>query len=180
MSAHYLLLDDEKIKEKDCVEYLGVHIDNQLCFNIQVKHVLSKMAQGIKYLYVLRNLVHSSDKILLLNAFVISPIQYSAILLTGINANLLTSLEKQLSWAVKACFNRKKLDSSKDLKIQHSIMPIKQLLEYRCSVYAKQFMAKCKPAFTSNSLKLPNSDFYRHERTGQYVCSKKNQHTRSR
>ena len=82
--------------------------------------------------------------------------------MTGINANLLTSLEKQLSWAVKACFIRKQLDSSKDLKFQHSIMPIKWLLEYRCSVYTKQFMAKCKPAFTSNSLKLSISDFYRH------------------
>ena len=33
--------------------------------------------------------------------------------LIGISQNLITLLEKQLSWAVKACFNRNKADTSK-------------------------------------------------------------------
>ena len=36
-----------------------------------------------------------------MNALVISHSHYPAILLNGISANLMVSLEKQLSWAVK-------------------------------------------------------------------------------
>ena len=66
------------------------------------------MACGIKTLYALRESFPQKTLILLMNALVISHVNYSAILLSGISDNLITTLEKQLSWAVKACFNRKK------------------------------------------------------------------------
>ena len=60
-----------------------------------------------------------------------SQIQHPAILLNDISQNLNTSLEKQLSWAVKACFNRQKSDFSSDFKIKNSVFPIELMLEYR-------------------------------------------------
>ena len=41
---------------------------------------------------------------------VISHLHYSAILLGGIRDNLITILEKQLNWGIKACFNRTKYE----------------------------------------------------------------------
>ena len=83
------------------------------------------MACGIKTLYSLREVISDNYKILTLNTLVISHLHYSAVLLNGININLIRSLEKQLSWGFKACFHRKKCDSSLDLKIKNKILPIR-------------------------------------------------------
>ena len=61
------------------------------------------MAFGIKTLYAIRESFPKKIQILILNALVISHVQYSAIMLNGISENLLTTSEKQLSWAVKTC-----------------------------------------------------------------------------
>ena len=84
-----------------------------------VKNLLMKMACGIKTSYSVRDLFPEKTRFLLLNALVISHLHYSSVILNGITENLLTTLGKQLSWAVKACFNRNKLDHSSDLKIYH-------------------------------------------------------------
>ena len=94
----------------------------------------------------------------LLNALAVSHIRHPAILFNGISQNLITSLEKQLSWAEEACFNRNKSDSSSDLKIKHSIFSIKLMLEYRSVTYFWKYRNSLLPAFKT-SLKLPNSNF---------------------
>ena len=81
------------------------------------------MALGIKSLYSVRDIFPQKTRKLLLNALVVSHLHYSAILLSGISENLLTTLEKQINWGIKACFNRLKYDHSSDLKVQHDILP---------------------------------------------------------
>ena len=73
--------------------------------------------------------------LLLLNALVISHLHYSAILLNGIADNLILILEKQLNWGIKACFNRTKRESSKDLKIKHGILPDRYFLDFEAVAY---------------------------------------------
>ena len=123
------------------------------------------MAQGIKCIYALRNIIPTGYKKIILNAFVLSHVQYSSALLATINQNLITTLEKQLNWAIKACFHRQKFDSSSDLKMNLGILPISLLFDYRAATYCHSIMNKKKPAFSSSALKLPTASFYIHERT---------------
>ena len=53
----------------------------------------------------------------ILNSFVLSHVQYYSVLLPTINLNFITTLEKQLNWAIKSCFHRQKFDSSSDLEM---------------------------------------------------------------
>ena len=62
------------------------------------------MACGIKTLYTVKSFLSQEFCLKLLNALVLSQLQHPAILLNGISQNLITSLEKQLSWAVKYLF----------------------------------------------------------------------------
>ena len=116
------------------------------------------MACGIKTLYTVKSFLPQKFRLKLLNALVLSQIQHPAILLNGKSQILITWLEKQLSWAVKACFNRNKYDSSSDLEIKHSIFPIKLLLEYRSVTYFWKYQNSLIQAFKT-SLKLPNAHF---------------------
>ena len=72
---------------------------------------------GIKTLNVIKAPFSIKTRLLLMNALVVSHLHYSSIVINSISKQLITSLEKQMSWAVKSCFNRNKFDSSSDLKL---------------------------------------------------------------
>ena len=104
VKSYKLHVKDQIIKHSNSVKYLGIFLDQNLTFQDEVKSILQKMSCGIKCLYSLRDLFPEKTRLMLLNALVVSHLQYSAILLTGITENLMTTLEKQLNWAIKACF----------------------------------------------------------------------------
>ena len=81
-------------------------MDQNLKYELEVKHLLKKMACGIKTLYCVRELLPEKICLSLLNALVISHLQYPALLLNVISQNLKTTLlENQLSWGNKAWCN---------------------------------------------------------------------------
>ena len=69
------------------------------------------MTYVTKPIYAVKNLS-------ILNALVLSHLQYPENLLQGLSQSLLTTLEKTLRWG---CFSRQKLDPSKYLKNRHKI-----------------------------------------------------------
>ena len=107
-----LQLHSHSIKQKECVKYLGVQLDQNLNYQNEVKNILRKRACGIKTIYCVRDFLPTKNILLLLNALVISQLQYSSILLRGISRSLSLTLEKQLNWGIKACFSRYKMDEN--------------------------------------------------------------------
>ena len=120
----------KKIEEKTNVKYLGVVLDPFLTFQDEIKNILRKMACGIKTLQSIKKPLPVKTRLLIMHALVISHLHYPAIVLKGRSANLMISLEKQLSWAVKTCCDRAKHDSSSDLKQKHNILPVTMFLDY--------------------------------------------------
>ena len=85
------------IKQKESVQYLGVYLDRNLDYQAEVKNILRKMACSNKTIYYIRALLPKKSRIFLLNALVISHLQYSSVLLNGISQSLISTLEKQLN-----------------------------------------------------------------------------------
>ena len=110
------------------------------------------MACGIKFLYSIRDYFPEKVRLLLLNALVISHLHYPAILLNGLTENLNTTLEKQLNWGIKACFNRTKYDRSSYLKIKHNILPIRCFLENKSLSYFWKWKNNLIPAFRDSQM----------------------------
>ena len=119
------------------------------------------MTCGIKTLYSLREVISDNYKVLTLNALVISHLHYSAVLLNGINNNLIRSLEKQLSCGVKACFHRKKNDSSLDLIIKNKILPIRHSLDQKLFFHLWKIVSKKLPAY--QMIEYPTLKLIKHE-----------------
>ena len=103
----YLNVNDVNIGESSSVRYPGIILD-KLNFNEEIKRILSRMACSIKILKDIRNCFPIKTRLTLLNALVLSHIQYSSLMLVGIRENLMITLEKQLNWGIKVCFKRKK------------------------------------------------------------------------
>ena len=114
---------------------------------MEVQNILRKMATGIKVLYSIRNILPEKARLLLLNSLVLSHLHYSSNLINGISQNLRLTLEKQLSWAVKACFHKKKYDSSRDLKLQYKISPVGLFLDLQAVLYFWKYPNDLLPAF---------------------------------
>ena len=161
---HTLKVKNQIINTSTTVKYLGVYLDQNLKFQDEVKNILRKMATGIKTLYAIRDIFPIATRLLLLNALVLSHLHYSAILLTGISENLITTLEKQLNWGIKACFNRSKFDHSTNLKMRHKILPVRYFLDYKCLSYLWKYKNNLIPAF-NNKLQLPTAKIMIHKRT---------------
>ena len=88
-------------------------------------------------------------RLLIMNALVIGHLYYPAILLGGISANLIISLEKQLSWAVKTCCDCTKYDSSSDLKLKHNILPVTMFLDYKILSHFWKIQHQLMPAYNN-------------------------------
>ena len=107
------------------------------------------------------------NKILLLNSLVISHLHYSSVLLNGISQNLITTLEKQLNWAIKACFNRVKIQPAHDLRIRYKVLPIRYFLHIKAIDYFWKWKFNLLPAFSM--LKIPTAKIKMKERTSNLV-----------
>ena len=92
------------------------------------------MASGIETLYTIECFLPQEICLKLLNALVLSQIQYPAILVNGIPQNL-TSIEKAIELGRKSLFQQQNSDSSSELKSKHSMFPFKLMLEYRSVTY---------------------------------------------
>ena len=92
--------------EKPEVKGLGVHIDKNLTFQEEVKHILRKKARAIKTIYAIRKSIPQKLLILVLNVLVLSHIHYSAVIIHAIYhfTQLIMSLEKLLIWSLRANF----------------------------------------------------------------------------
>ena len=105
------------------------------------------MAAGIKTIYTIRRTIPDNMKKLILNALALSHIHYSATIIQSINQYLVLTLDRQLNWAVKASFFRKKFDSSRDLKLNHKILPIHYFLKLKRINYIWKIKTNQLPAF---------------------------------
>ena len=86
-----IIIDSIPIDEKPEVKYLGVRIHSNLTFQEEVKHILRNMARGIKTIYAIGKSILQKLLILVLNALVSSHLHYSAVIIHGIEQNLIMS-----------------------------------------------------------------------------------------
>ena len=107
------------------------------------------MALGIITIYTLRNRIPTFLMKTVLNAFVISHLRYWLLLIQSIDKNLLISLEKQLNWAIRACYSRNRMNSTKDLKIKHSILPVEYIIKLKRTTYMWKLRNRLLPEFNS-------------------------------
>ena len=125
------------------------------------------MAAGITTIYTKRRTIPDNMKKLILNLLVLSQIHYAATIIQSINQNLILTLDRQLNWAVKASFFRKKFDSSRDLKVKHKILPMHYFLKLKRINYIWKIKTNQLPAFDeSRSRKLKIWKINKNERTG--------------
>ena len=129
------------------------------------------MVQGIKTIDTIGQQLPTLSLVALLHCLVSSHLDYSAIVLTQINATLMLSLEKQLNWALKRTYFRSKFKSSSLLRISKSFIGIEKRIELKCITYLYQNLTNKKKAF-QNTLRLLTANYRLNKRKKQIIFDK--------
>ena len=148
-----LFPSDPKLKAKSHVKYLGVTFDETMSYTLEVNKIVSKMACGIKCIQNIEHFLPLNSRIILLKALVLSHINYSAILLTGITNQQCMLINRQISRAIKTCTNEPSRTSTSSLLRKFDLLPADLLIKLKCSEYLWKIENKNKKSF--EKLKFP-------------------------
>ena len=113
----------EVIKPAHACRYLGVQIDSNLTFKNHLNSVLSKMANAIRSLYLVRNQIPLKVKIDVFNSVVLSHLSFSGVFLQTLTVKNINRINRQIIWGIKVWCFRKKFDHSIDLLLKDRILP---------------------------------------------------------
>ena len=114
----------EVIKPAHACRYLGVQIDSNLTFENHLNSVLSKMANTIRSLYLVRNQNPLKVRIDVFQSVVLSHLSFSGVFLQTLTSKNMNRIKRQINWGIKNCYFRK-FDHSIDLLIKDHIRPAK-------------------------------------------------------
>lgn len=128
-------VDETLIEQKPVVKYLGVNFDEHLDYSKEVNKIVSKMACGIKAIQNLKYFLPLKSKINLMKSIVLSHINYSAILLTGITNRQCMLINKQINRAIKICTGNSRMISTTFLLKKYGLIPSDLILKLRCTEF---------------------------------------------
>ena len=119
----------EVIRPAHACRYLGVQIDSNLTFENHLNSLLSKMANAIRSLYLVRNQILLKVRIDVLMSVVLSHLSFSAVFLQTLTVKNIHRINRQNNWGIKICHFRQKFDHSIDLLIKDRILPAELFLK---------------------------------------------------
>ena len=123
-------MEKRDVKRVNHTKFLGVIIDENLDWNMQIKHVLVKLASGIYSINATKNLLPTSSKRLLYFSNVQSHLTYGLSAWGPmITASNLRKLGVQQNNAIRALFNLNRRTSLQSYYKKANIMKVENLIE---------------------------------------------------
>ena len=139
------------IEPKTSCRYLGIMIDNNLNFDIQLNKTLTKMANAIRSIYLVRHFLPLKARIGLF-----CPISISVpIFFQSLSVKSLQRVNRQINWGIKVCHLRKKFDSARDLLLKDKILPAELIIKNVCLLNFFDLLSQYK----ESSRETKNSSF---------------------
>ena len=161
----------EVIKPAHACRYLGVQIDSNLTFENHLNTVLSKMANAIRSLYLVRNQIPLKVRIDVFKSVVLSHLSFSGVFLQTLTVKNINRINRQINWGIKVCYFRQKFDHSIDLLIKDRILPAELFIS---KVSLMKLQTDIKQWETSENFKMFTSrhNARQNNRTNQIIIKK--------
>ena len=161
----------EVIKPAHACRYLGVQIDSNLTFENHLNSVLSKMANAIRSLYLVRNQIPLKVRIDVFKSVVLSHLSCSGVFLQTLTVKNLNRINRQINWGIRVCYFRQKFDQSIDLLIKDRILPAELFIS---KVSLMKLQTDIRQWETFENLKMFSSrhNARQNKRTNQIILKK--------
>ena len=113
----------EVIKRAHSCHYLGVQIDSSLNFENHLNSVLSKMANAIRSLYLVRNQIPLEVRNNVFKSVVFSHLSFSGVFLQSLTVKNIKRINRKINWGIKVFNFLQNFDHYIDLLIKDRILP---------------------------------------------------------
>ena len=118
-------------------------IDNNLNFDIQLNKMLTKMANAIRSIYLVRHFLPLKARIGLLKSLVSSRLNFSAFF-QSLSVMSLQRVNRRINWGIKVCHLRKKFDSARYLFLRDKILPADLFIQKVCPLKMFDLLSQYK------------------------------------
>ena len=152
MSSHEITIGCDTIKASSCVRDLGVMLDNHLKMDIQIKHILKKCYANLRRIRAIRPYLTLSATKALVQALVMSHIDYCNSLLAGISNELLNKLQGVQNAAARIVFRLKKFDRISHIRKRLHWLPIRERIHYKIAVITFNELYENGPSYLRDLL----------------------------
>ena len=179
----------KKIKSKPCIKILGIHIDNKLTFNKQIKKTKKKAMNAARKVHRINKFLPLKERLLLYHALISPLFDYGDVIFGGCNEKESNSLQKVQNFAVKSINGKSKSQSTSESFKKTKLLNLKTRRNIHETVFVHKALTKksagttCKifkkyvPKIqtrraTKMKLNIPNHKYTKYKKSPLYRCIK--------
>ena len=124
-----VIFNEVRLKEQIQTKFLGVMMDNKLCWKQHIAHVKTKISRIISILYKIRNSLTTSAKLMLYNSLVLPYLQYCCVAWGSANATTLRPLKTIQKRAIRIVKNANYIDHTLMLFKETKVLKLNDLID---------------------------------------------------
>ena len=137
-------INNEPIPSVDKTKLLGLHIDNNLTWKEQIKHIHNKIASNLYLLKQIKSYLSINDRKLFYNSYILPHFDYCSTIYGNCAHYLLTDIIKLQKRAARLILDKDYTTPSSDLFKQLQWMPLEDRISYhRCIQVFKCIKGPC-------------------------------------
>ena len=113
-----LNINNSEIEQSECLKFLGVLLDENLCWKEHIKYIESKIAKNIGLLYKAKPFIDKHSLLSLYHSYIHSYINYGIIAWGGTTRANLKKIYNQQKHAIRTVFRKDRLSHTRELFMQ--------------------------------------------------------------
>ena len=153
INTTHIEVDKEQVPTSDHLKYLGVWFDSQLSMD---KHITSKCNAAIfniRNIASIRRFINLDTAKLLATSLVLTHLDYSNSILSGLPKKSIMKMQRIQNWAAKVVLCRDRYSSSTDALIKLHWLPIKERIDFKILCIIFKCLNKMAPPYLESKIK---------------------------
>ena len=154
IQTHSIKVGQESVIISDHLKYLGVWFDSLLSME---KHITTKCqiaSMNIRNIAAIRRFIDLDTAKLLASSLVLTHLDYSNSILSGLPNKSILKLQRIQNWAAKVVLYRDKYSSSTNALITLHWLPIKERIDFKILCLIFKCINNMAPAYLSSLIKI--------------------------
>ena len=168
-----LVINNRPIDREVSVKNLGIIFNENMSFSNHVNKMISKSMGKLKHAFRFKNFLSQEAKIIVVEFYILSNLNYGNILFQNISSTLKSKLQKLQNWCIRFIFRLKKIDHISPYFKKLKLLNIEQRREVHSLTQMHKLKKKVGPDYLLEKL-ICHEDIhhYNTRRKSDFVVSK--------
>ena len=154
-----LNINNSEIERSECLKFLGVLLDENLCWKEHIKYIESKIAKNIGLLYKAKPYIDKHSLSSLYHSYIHSYINYGNIAWGSTTRTNLKKIYSQQKHAIRIVYSKDRLSHTRELFKQCKVLNVYQVNIWKNLVFMHQINSNTVPTIFLNKFKKPTHNY---------------------